>query len=484
MSIRGKEWTGLAVMTLVCLLLRLPGLTIESAFGDEVATAVESRDFPPAAPNLDRVIPWTLVTNPLPHFLTAGAYEVFGESLFAARLVTMLFGVLTPIVFYLLLIPLFSRRVGWITAALMTLSPTLIFHSTYARYNMSLFLLGGASFLLLLRCLHEERYRWLPAGILLSFLAVFSHVTAVFIPVGFILTALWCFFLRGGRRARRLGVLGTVVAAFTLFLVVFWDDALWILGCIEDRFRDTDKGYSPWRLAGSLAYDEGLLHTVLAGTGLLFALRARNLTGIAVSLYFVVPLLLIGMGGLYLNVGPRYLYSVLPGFYILTALGMERCWIRLAERGRIHPWFLLVFVIASQGPLLISNYKDGGRYPTMAVTRFLLDERLMAPRTPILAESHQVYEFHSDYVLDAEELPYTLPKLLERLRDTPDAFIVVPEQRGIPQGFSGESYRLWLERNARLVCIRTTERFDFKRYTIKVYRYMGPSERPTAGDGG
>ena len=73
---------------------------------------------------------WTTATNSLNHFFTGFAYELFGESLFTARLFPALFGIAALPVFYLLIRRLFNPRVALLTVLFMAFSPNLIFPAT------------------------------------------------------------------------------------------------------------------------------------------------------------------------------------------------------------------------------------------------------------------------------------------------------------------------------------------------------------------
>jgi hypothetical protein len=132
---------------------------------------------------------------------------------------------------------------------------------------------------------------------------------------------------------------------------------------------------------------------------------------------------------------------------------------------------LLLLILSIQGPLLVSNWGDGGRYDTASACNFLLACQQEGAQDIILAENHQIYEYQSKGKLKAEEMPYTLDACLRRLQGIESAFIVFPLQRGVPLGFRGEDYKVWLKRNCRLLRSFSSRRFDFMCYEVAVYRY-------------
>jgi len=472
-TVSRNEWFLLFGLLITAAGLRFYNLDGWSIFGDEIATIVESRDFM-SWTFIDDSKNWTLATNPLSHLMTGLTYNIFGESIFSARLVSAVFGVLTPLVFYFLIRRLFTARAAALTAIFITFSPNMIFISGYARYNSILFFFGGASFLLLLTGIVKRSFLDTVAGIVISACAVFSHVTAI-LPLGVILIVVVIYLLSKdiGNKAKLMAYSGVVAALFAITTFIFWENLLWIWEVITTKFVGQGAGYSPVRLIGSVAYNDGLVHAVFAFLALFYAFLGKDKGKIAIVLYWFVPFLTITIFSCWCNTGPRYLHSALPGFYILCALGVDSVLKSLDSKTWFVKGFLVLFIVASQSPLLVSNLKDGGRYQTLPATEYLLKN---AGDDPILAESHQIYAYSSEYRLNTYELPESLPSLLEELRGKKSAFIVYPQQRGVPLGLWGEEYKLWLARNCKLERTFTSKRYDFMRFEIVVLKYEEPVE--------
>lgn len=471
-----KELYGVLGITLAAALLRFHNLGEWSIFSDEVNTMVESRDFSLfSAP--EHVNRWTLVTNALSHMLTGFAYKLFGESLFTARLFPALFGIASLPLFYFLIRKLMGVRVAFLTILFIAFSPNLIFLSGYARYNSMLFFFGGASFLYFLVGLAHRSMKCVGIGTILYMLAILIHATAVMVPGVILLFIL--LSIPKDREGRRHYIRSSIVLAapFILMILLVRSEIFYMVDVIITDFRETGMGYPPHRLVASVAYNDGPVQSILALYAAYRILAGKGKTYLAVLLYWSVPLILITAAASHFTVGPRYLHSVLPGFYLLAAIGVDG-WMDVLERkSRLAQAFLVIFIIASQGPLLLSNMSDGGRYDTNSAARFVMERCEVYPNAPVLADSHMIYNYLSEGELNAQELPPVLEDLVQTLKNVETAFLVYPLQRGVPLGFHGAEYGVWIKRNCRLLEVFTSSRYDFMRYEIAVHQYTGIKDR-------
>jgi hypothetical protein len=265
--------------------------------------------------------------------------------------------------------------------------------------------------------------------------------------------------------------LALLVGAFLAAGILFRNDILYVTRVIGREFVGTGKGYPPMRLAGSIAYNDGIVYALFAVSAAVAAFVKRQAAPMAVALYWTVPFLLLVTASRWMEVGPRYLHSVLPGFYLLAALGVYALWSRLGRGKTAIMGGVCVLIITTQAPLFVSNWIDGGRYDTLSATRYLMEQR----GGPIFAEGHMSYNYHSEGALNATELPYTLDELKRALAGCESAFIVFPLQRGVPLGFIGRDYGRWLEKNCELLRRFTRKRYDLMRYEVVVYRFNRPS---------
>lgn len=144
------------------------------------------------------------------------------------RLPSLLAGTATIPLVYLLGARTLGRRAGLIGAAVITLSPFMIYYSTEARaYAVMIALLVGST-LALLAAIETSRKRWWAAYAACSCLAMLSHYTAAFPLAAQALWALWAH-----RDAWR-----PLLASNALAAIAF---APWIPGFVADNESPTTE---------------------------------------------------------------------------------------------------------------------------------------------------------------------------------------------------------------------------------------------------
>jgi len=195
-----QAWPIVAIVAITALglFLRLWQLGAQSLWYDEAQTLYVAR-FP-----LAEIVRRTY-RPPLYHFLLHFWAPIGGESEFALRLPSALFGALVPPLAYLVARRFYGRRVGLIAAALAALSPTLVYYAQ----EMRMYSLMAFEFLLLLylfsRLVLDDKPSplWLWASLLVvEVAALYTHYFAL--PFLGWLAFLGLIILWAGRRRRRL----------------------------------------------------------------------------------------------------------------------------------------------------------------------------------------------------------------------------------------------------------------------------------------
>jgi mannosyltransferase len=218
-----STWAGpllllVGAITAAGLLLRLPSFN-DALFGDELSTY-----FIVAGNGLGDVMNLVRsdqeVSPPL-YFLLSSATEGLGDRAESLRLTSLFAGTAAIPLTYLLGQRTVGRGAALVGAALVALSPFLIFFSTEARPYALVLLLGLLSTLALLRALDTRRSGWWIAYAACSLAAVYTHYTVVFLLVGQFAWALWT------RPEARRALVATNVGVAAGFLP-------WLPGFLED----------------------------------------------------------------------------------------------------------------------------------------------------------------------------------------------------------------------------------------------------------
>jgi hypothetical protein len=209
----------LGALVLIGLALRLPSLG-NSLFGDELSTYYIVTRHGPAA--IVRLLDGHSVdlTPPL-YFLLAWLAERLGDSVQALRAVSLLAGLAAIVLTYLIGMRTVGRRGALIAAALVALSPFLIFYSTEARAYALVMSLAAGSTLCLLVALEDGRRRWWAAFAALSCAAMYAHYTCVFVLVA---QFAWAFLRHPAARRRLTAASAAAVIGFLPWLPALVDN--------------------------------------------------------------------------------------------------------------------------------------------------------------------------------------------------------------------------------------------------------------------
>ena len=168
---------------------------------------------------------------------------VAGQSFFAMRFFSVIFGTLVVAVMYVTGARLYGKSTGMLIALVAALSPFLVFYSRMARaYSLLWFLVLLALYVGLRLMVRPQIPLWIAYG-LLSVAAMYTHFTAsVVISVisMFLLLVLW-----RDHNAIRAWV-ATHVSVFLLILPILWK----VPGLVDLESRPgTGIGLTPWQIA-------------------------------------------------------------------------------------------------------------------------------------------------------------------------------------------------------------------------------------------
>ena len=319
-------WWAVAALTVVAALLRFLTLDVQSFWYDEIITArfVRHELFAMLERLPDRAHP------PLYYLLAWPWSRLFGTGEVGLRSLSALLGTATVPVAYLAGVALASRRVGLVLAALVALSPFMVWYSQEARAYALLVLLTALSFLCLVRALGDPRVRWLIAWAVFSALSVLTHYHAtLFVGVAALLLLL-AHRARLAALAAVAAVGATAVATLPLALAqIGGGNVDWIGGLkLVPRMRETLNWFlgGPYLglhqpLGGAIAL-LWLLEALLAGAGIyLLVRRASTRERSAAALAAAIGLGTISLALLLALAGHDFILGryLIPAWVPLTA---------------------------------------------------------------------------------------------------------------------------------------------------------------------
>jgi mannosyltransferase len=336
-----RELVWLSLLVLLAFGLRAWHLDFQSLWRDETDAIRFSQV--PLREQLDNLVRpgWN---GPLYFMLLRGWLALVGESEFAARFSSLLAGTLAVPLTWVVGRRMAGRATGAIGAALVALSPYLVWYAQELKMYALVLSLGLLSTYLYWRALDEGRWGWWIGHIVVTSLAMYTHILAVLILLP---QALWFLVDWRRYRPRWRGWLVDMAALTLPYLpLAAWqvpvllsdfqtghpffplDDMVRVLFLAFSRGVATPWGPVPVSMAA-------FLFLLLGG----LALRTRNgYRGVLpLALWLAVPVLAVYLISLGMPIfTDRYLIYVAPAYALLLARGLE------AIGGRSRPVQVLV----------------------------------------------------------------------------------------------------------------------------------------------
>jgi 4-amino-4-deoxy-L-arabinose transferase-like glycosyltransferase len=318
-----------AFLLVLIIFAKLPTANFDY-YWDEMVFASQAKFL--AVHGFLQAIPYGVMHPPLFLWIMAAAYSVFGESPFLSHAIIAVFSFIGAYFTYLLGNHLFGKRVGIAASLLLIFSPMYFAISGQALFDVPLTATTMATLYFGIR------------KKLLPFLLAGTALVLTKEP-GFLAVLAITFFYVARREKPRVIVISLVP------VMVF---ALWFVYAVAAGYLHQGVSFSSITLVASKALSN--LYQVLIWNynwaltvPVILALATRKVH--ADDLRGAAPLLLVGL--LYLalfTIGPvpvlpRYLLPVMPVFFILAALCLDRTTRR--------PWFIIAIVLI----LFVSAYR-------------------------------------------------------------------------------------------------------------------------------
>jgi hypothetical protein len=352
----------LAVLTVIALGSRLPGLGDAPFIGDEVFTV----DY--ASERARSII------NPAYYALTLLSFKLLGVSELSARLPAMLLGAISVPLFFATWRNLIGRNAALIGALLIIFSSWHLWYSQFSRFYSGVFLFGSLSYYLFYQALLQDDLRRLAGALAAAAAGFLFHATAILVPVAFGAYALLVVLNRDSAKAglsRRvaktfiaLSVLGALIAAVALLDI--WQGR---------QGRGVSWGDGPGEMLLQVVRSVQLPIALAAFFGLTILLRRKAWLGT----YFIVGILLpvgfVVVAAAFLNSRAVYMFYALPLFMALAGVLCEEVRLALAAQHRLASYAIAALLLAMLTPELLSHYTGRKSLDVRAAVRYIDAER-------------------------------------------------------------------------------------------------------------
>lgn len=326
-------------LLILAFMLRLQSLAFQSLWRDE-ADAVRFALAP--LPDVIKTFSQPGFNGPLYFLMLRGWIGLAGQSEFAIRFPSLLFGVIGIALIYSLGTRLFSRPIGLIAATLLAVSGYHVWYSQEAKMYTLITALALAAIYCLRRGLEDGRTRCWIGVVVCASLAMYAHIlAALLIPVEVLLAVTW--WPRADQLRRRR--LKPALLSLALLTAPYLPLAVWQLPLV---FQPGETGFNHYTLGEMLnilsgAYTRGLLNSlddtwvaIVAGLAAALALwgvltrlskndRAPAAAGLAI--WLALPVLAIWFVSLTRPLfTDRYVIWIMPAYYLAIALGLDAVW--------------------------------------------------------------------------------------------------------------------------------------------------------------
>lgn len=415
--------------------LRLSALDFQSLWRDEV-DAIRFALMP--LPDLLKTFTQPGFNGPLYFLMLRGWIDLTGQSEFALRFLSLIFGVLGVALIYVLGRRLFNRPIGLVAALLLTVSAYHVWYSQEAKMYTLITALVLAAIYSLRRAVEENRRRWWVSVVVCSSLAMYAHIlAALLIPVLVALFVLWWPLSRSRLRPG--------LVALALLTLPYVPLAIWQLPLV---FQPAETGFgrftfSEMALILGKAYARGILNQLpeslthlaaalsaaLAVFGLLNYARPTHRHGLRTSslillAWISLPFLAIFIVSLSRPLfTDRYLIWIMPAYYLLIGLGVYALWPQRSARAGTQPDRLtrplatvaalsVVFLVAVGGAGIWTQATSIFKADFRAAARFIESARL--PDEPIVLHISYI-QYNFDYYFKQPYQP--IPGITTEQRD-------------------------------------------------------------------
>ena len=430
-------WASLLTITLLAFALRTWQLGAQSLWYDEGVSWYLATRLP-----LSEMLWWTAtdIQPPFYYLLLRPWLLLAGESEFALRFPSLLFGVLSVPLLAVVARRLYGPRPGLGAGLLAAVAPLYVWYAQEARMYTLLTFLGLLSSYLLLRVLdqraHSARRCPLLAYILTSALALYTHYFAIFL--------LTFHFLYSLYKTRPSAMIKEQTADRFRPASGVWDRGVWTVGLPQLAALAL---FSPWlpfaflRLGTDASYwpgvfklEEALRHALVSfsvGESVLESQAVWFTAGFVLTLvvtvmallqqpaarrpllfcllYLLVPVaLILALAAITPKFNPRYLMLASPPVYIILAAGLA-----VHRAPRLMFYVLLLFVLAS------FTYADWNLYTDPAFTKASFREAVRyleahkQPAEPVLLCSGHAYPVFIYYYRAADWTPLPPSRILD-----------------------------------------------------------------------
>lgn len=319
------------------------------------------------------------MTYPLSYILIGLSIDQFGISEWSARIIPALFGIVTPVIVYLLSRRIFGETAAIAGAVIVAISPWHLYWSQMARfYTMTVFF-SSVSLLVLHKGLEEGRRSWIGASGILMALGVLSHYSA-FLVLAAVAVYVSLILLLRWPRPKGLTLINSLLylAPFILGAILLGSRAHSLLakyaGGHPTGTHIVDPVHAAAYMIFSIGYRLEPVVALFAVVGIWIGLRRRDRGALLLTTAVVIPTLLMIIAGMLSHAENRYAFVILPAGALLAGLAVagisDILWPK-AKALAVVTLLALTFPLIQHDALYFSSVYNGERWNYRGAAQYI-----------------------------------------------------------------------------------------------------------------
>ncbi len=404
--------------------------------------------------------------RPVYYLLQNGLFQIIPVSPVSLRILSLVFGVLGIWAIWAASNQLFGRFAAVSTAALVAFSPWHIHISQVGRYWSLVFLEATLLFWAFGIAYRQKHIRPLAIGSGVAIFSVLTHPTFVFLLPGFVIASMVSATNNGYRLQ--------LPQSKWMYLLLFGFISVCVIVSLAVGLPALDGSqFSPAKLLTTtrlmpaviqwvgpvIAIAVTLSIVVLLRSSPNIGLRWWGSSAIIISVVFLVALF---VGSVYRDVYAYYVTALLPLWFLLIGAALYRL---ENELSRIVAAGIVILLIASVTPSIVSNLRDGTRFDYRPAYDYIQEH---GHEDPVFGTPRAAAKYYAPD-LDFHELTMR-PDQLQQSYDSHESIWVIASYRryGFLNDPSGSIER-WLWDHCKIAHKYEKVRFDFRRYAAHLH---------------
>jgi mannosyltransferase len=462
----------IAFITLLAASLRFYKLGEWSFWRDELATINRATIFYGSFDAILLNLPPNIIWMPISVLFTSAALHTFGINEWVARLASVIIGILSIPVIFLVTRRLVNGWVGLLAAILMTFSTWHIMWSQNTRFYTSLMLFYFLASVMFHLFIERGQLKYLVVFGIFFYFGMSERYLAVFIIPVLVVYLLCLLIFRWAkppgfnlRNIVLLALPGLVLAFFELYSLVT-GSTTWFGSAFETFVGNPID--DPIRIFILIILSIGTPLAVLAFICSIFMISERNRLGLYLFLNATIPIGILLAGSPFVFTVERYAFITLPSWILLAAYGI---W-EITSKGKFKPYLIgacLLFGIIgdmSASNLMYYQINHGNRQDWRQAMKIVNNN---ASKDDVIVSS--VAELGSYYT--GREVSWLGDIDLDSVKEpeTRHWFVIDSEN-----GWWSPTQKLWVENNAILIdelYLRVRENMN-----IRIYLYSQDEQNP------